>query len=376
MNLFFGIKKIVLSLLIVASLITSTLQPAVICNQLTSLAPEVMHFIAHTDGSLLAAQATANAGTCIAFYEFQKSTSEGRPAKLTQFSQLEEEGGQGIVYDWTKKKHHFLLGTPHGKITVYDILDRDEQGIRPEPVVLGEKEKHFSIKALAWSNDEKHFAAIANNKLTIYVLSPNSKKKRIKRVSSVALTIEDITFLQWSHDNGFIALGNTNEIVIFKTRDASGSLELSEYATKELADAMRKVGGNIKDIAWNKTSAPTLAILNTRITFLTLPTRSNGKGLHVMQNFATPHTSVLSWNAAPKACKLDLQELIVAEHTGRTYQVYTMTDKSLMFDTTAHMFLPPFHRDSTEMRNTPKSKHALSEITMLELVNKLINKPQ
>lgn len=375
-------KQILIIIILMSAALTRPVKAAVVCNQLIDLAPEIIRFLVHPTGSILAAQTSAqDSKTCISFYAFQKSNTEGRPAKLTQLSQLNDEDGQGFVYDWAKQKYWFAFGTPQGKIAAYALTENEDEEIPSVPVLLGTKQKISPIKGIAWSQEGEHLATITGNKLIIYSINLESRKRPIQRTTSIPLDLNEITFLQWSHDDSFIVAGNSKELFFWKTRTASGNIKLISYSNKELETALRTVSGPIKDIGWNRTGNPTLAILNNKLTLITLPRATSTSPINMLHNFSSGASSVLSWNSTAKGSQPGSQELIISGISGKTYQVYTMTDRSLMFDTTNHELLPPFNRGGIQQepalqKSAPAQKHILSETSMLELVNKLVNKPQ
>jgi len=375
-----SLKRIFLAFFALIAFLPNLHGGAVVCNQLMSLSPGIMGFLVHPTGTLLAAQKATSEGTCLAFYAFQKSNPEGRPAKLTSICQLDDETGQGIVYSWAKTKRWFAFGTPQGKIAAYEIPEYDEEEI-VQPTLLGIKNKTSTIKAIAWSSDGEQLAVVVDEKLTVYAINPESRKRPIKRIASTAINLDEVTFLEWSDNDAFIVAGNSQELSFWRTHTPSGTVKLTAYSTKELEGALKRIPGGIKDIAWSKGNNPTLAILHSMITLITLPNQANNQPVTMLQSL-TPQTSyALSWNATQKASKQGQQELIVTELSGRTYKVYTLTHKSFMYDSLTHDLLPPFNRSGSpqiieKSRSIPTHKHNLSETTMLELVNKLANKPQ
>jgi WD40 repeat protein len=366
---------ILLGIVFLISLISPVKSGSVVCNQLMSLAPGIMRFLVHPTGTLLAAQTATNEGTCIAFYAFQKSNPEGRSAKLTSLCKIEGETGQGIVYNWATTKRWFAFGTPQGKIAAYEIPEYDEEEV-VLPTLLGIKNKQSPIKALSWSSDGEQLAVVVEDKLTLYAINPESKKRPFKRVASTNISDEEITFLEWSHNDAFIVTGNSQELSFWRTRTASGNMKLSAYSTKELETALKSVAAGIKDIAWNKTTTPTLAVLHSRNVL-----HNSTQPVTVQQNLTPQSSAAISWNATHKAHMHNQQELIVTDLTGRTYMVYTLSPKSFMYDSLTHELLPPFNRgggqqtqEKDKFRSLPAHKHNLSEATMLDLVNKLANK--
>ena len=359
----------------------TTIQSSIVCEQLSMLAPGIMSFRAHSAGKLIAAQeATNGPKTRLSFYTFQAGNSEGKRAKLQFLSTLEREDAQGVVWDWTTNKSLFCLGTTTGRLAVYNILETNTEEAAPQPIFIGEKNKAAAIKAIAWSCEGEHFATIIDNKLIIFSINQESRKHPIKRASAIELPLENVQYLTWSHDDSMIAVGNNEKVIIYRTRTPSGTIKLVQYANQELDAALKNISGTIKDIAWNKIATPTLAILSKKLTLLSIPTPGSPAPLNMLHNFASSTSSALAWNSTQKSCKPEAQELIVTNATGRSYQVYTMTNRSLMFDTASHNFLPPFNQSSSQeapknrLENKPTSNHELANSTMIELVNKLTRK--
>lgn len=370
-----------IKVIVFAALSWTTIQSSVVCEQLNMLAPGIMRFRAHSAGKFIAAQeATSGPKTRLSFFTFQAGNTEGRKAKLKFLSALEREDAQGIVWDWTTNKSLFCLGTTTGRLAVYNVLEANvEEETAPQPVFIGEKTKTTAIKAVAWSCEGEHVATITDNKLIIFSLNQESRKHPIKRASATELTLENIQYLTWSHDDSMIAVGNNEKVIIYRTRTPSGTVKLVQLANQELDAALRNISGTIKDIAWNKIATPTLAVLSKKLTLISIPTPGSPAPLNMLHNFASGASAALAWNATQKSCKPEAQELIVTNATGRSYQVYTMTSRSLMFETSSHDFLPPFNQSSQQaaqsrFENKTTSNHELAESTMIELVNKLTRK--
>jgi|GEM_PF-2665115 len=348
---------------------------AVMCDQLSSLAPGIMKFIAHPQGKLIAAQeATSGSNTHLAFYEFQKGNEGGKKPQLKFSSALEQENAQGIIWSWATTQQRICFGTPTGKFAVYEIPTDDDLDEAPAPVLLGEKQKDQTIKAISWGNEGDLFAIILDKKLVLYALNPESKKRPIRRAASLELPIDDISFLSWSHDDSMIAVGNSSRILFLKTKTQSGTLRPAPFTNFDLDQALKNISGPIKDIAWNKTGTPTIAILNKKLMLISFQVPGSTSPISVFTNFATNTSAKLAWNTYAKTCTADNQELIVAHESALSYQVYTLTSRSLMFDTAAQEFLPPYGQNPQPAPNRfqqkPAKKHFLSDETTIELVNK------
>lgn len=355
----------------------------VLCDQLSTLSPGIMRFISHRNGQLIAAQeAGLGATTRLAFYEFQKGNDGGKRPQLTLHSALEQENAQGIVWDWSKTQQNFCIASHSGRFAIYAIpkIEPGDEETDRTPILLGEKTKPKTLKTIRWSNDDDLIAVALDNKLTLYALEFESKKRPIRRMTSIDLSIDEITFLEWSHDNSLIVVGNNKKLVFLKTRTPSGSLKLSLYTSKQLDQALQSVAGSIKDIAWNKKGAPTLAILNKKMTLISFIERGGVPAIGTLHNFASNIAAALAWQNDNKENELENQQLIVASQTARTYQVYTVTPKSLMFDTASHEFLQPYQLPEIgepgahKFNEKTTKNHTLTEETMIELINKLASR--
>ncbi len=367
--------------LFIASLIfatSTTLHPEVICDQLSTLSPGIMRFLAHPAGKLIAAQeAYSGSKTHVAFYEFQKGTDGGKKPQLSFLTALNNESGQGIFWDWTNTKQLIALATLDGRLSVYQIpTAEDIAEYKLAPILVGEKNKFCNVKALKWNTEEDAFAIVLDKKLVIYALNPESKKRPLKRLTSIELSLDNVTFLSWSHDGSLIAVGDSQKLAFYKTRTPSGIPKLAPYASPDLDQVLKSIQYPLKDIAWNKTGAPTIALLGKRMALITFPRANTAGHLGLHQNFASNIAGSLAWNFQETTGPTEGQELVVASTTGRSYQVYTLTDKSLLFDTAPHEFLPPYKQPEAakqQDRFTQKStkKHTLFEATLIELINKM-----
>ena len=358
---------------------TTMTQSGVFCDQLSTLSPGIMQFLAHSQGKLIAAQeATNGSNTRLAFYEFQHGNDGGKKPQLTFYSALDQENAQGITWSWTNKQQRLCIGTATGRFAVYTVpaVEEDDDANRT-PVLFGEKTKSSAIKKVCWNNEEDLFAIVIANKLVLYALDSESRKRPLKRITSTDLPIDEITFLQWSHDDSLLVVGNSQKILFFKTRTPSGTLRLAAYTNLELDQALQSISGAIKDVAWNKKGVPTLAILNRKITLISFHAQGAATPITTQHNFASNNGAALAWQLDDKPGTFDNQELIVASGTARTYQVYLATPKSLMFNTTPHEFLQPYKlpqiADPRQQKLIPKNapKHMLADETMIDLINKL-----
>lgn len=358
----------------------ANLHSSVLCDQLSSLCPGILKFLAHPQGKLIAAQeASSGTSTRLAFYEFEKGNDGGKKPQLKFSSALPEENAQGIIWSWTNSQQRFCFGTPTGKFAVYDIpADDDDLDEKPAPMLIGEKQKNQTIQTISWGNEGDILAIILDKKLVLYTINQESKKRPIRRATSLELPIDEISFLSWSHDDSMIAVGNSSRILFLKTRTPSGTLKLTPFTNFELDQAINGISGTIKDIAWNKIGTPTIAILNKKLTLISFQVPGSSSPISAFTNFATNTAAKLAWNTYPKTCTAGNQELIVAHESALSYQVYTLTARSLMFDTAAQEFLQPYvqaqQQGPNKFQQKPAKKHFLSEETTIELVNKFATK--
>ena len=377
------LKRLSLFFVYVIFSASAAVHGSVFCDQLSTLSPGIMQFLAHPQGKLIAAQEAASGSkTRLAFYEFQHGNDGGRKPQLTLFSALDQESAQGIVWSWTNKKQRLCIGTSMGRFAVYSVpsVEEDDDDADRTPVLLGEKTKPHTIKNICWSNEEDLFAIVLDKKLVLYAVDQESKKRPLRRITSADLPIDEITFLQWSHDDSTLVVGNSERLLFYKTRTPSGTLRLSAYTNLELDQALQSISGTIRDVSWNKKGVPTIAILNKKLTLISFQPAGSASPINTLHNFASNTGAALAWQVDDKPGASENQELIVASGTGRSYQVYLATTRSLMFDTTPHEFLQPYKLPQIAEPGQHKlvqkaaSKHTLADETLIELINKLANR--
>jgi len=373
--MFFRLKKY-FSLIFILSMLANC-DAAIICDQLASLSPNSIRFIVHPQGDFVASQEVVSADkTQLSFYQYQTSNSEGRPEKLFPLCSLPDESAQGITWAWANNQPFFAYSTPAGKLAIYKI-SKDEETEISTAELIGEKLKPQQAEHIAWNSNGEFFAIICDNKIKVYALDLESRKHPIRRVSIKEITLKNILAISWSHDDSFLAAASPENILFWRTKTPAGNIKLTPYSNKRIDQAINQGStGAIKDISWNHSGIPTLAVLSKKILLISLPDQEDKTPL-VQQNISSNSAAALAWNKNSNS--EHSQEIIVSTQDGRNYRVYTVTGKSFLYNSTMHSFLPP----TTEVSRSPLSRydiskeltHIVADETMIELVNKLTQKP-
>ncbi|MBM3894311.1 hypothetical protein FJ366_01825 [Candidatus Dependentiae bacterium] len=338
-----------------------------------TLSPSTLRFIVHPAGEVIAAQEIAGDSTQLTFFQYEQATPEGRSAVLNRLCSVPDESAQGINWGWTHSKLLFATSSNSGKFSIYKI-EPTEDNSSATAIKIIEEEQGEQAVLIAWNNNNDIIALATSTHIKMYVFDEESELP-LRCVFSKKHDLTNVKFLGWSSNDLYLSLGNKKTLLLWQTRNQSGILKLTPYINKRIDQTLSQASvGDIKDIAWGKSSSQSIAILGKKMIVINIP-ELNPEFPRIIQNIAPSVLSFIAWNQTPSSMG-EKQEVIATTKTGIEYRVYTVTDNSLSYNSTPHSLLPPSSPEESnplqQFSTVPATTHIVADATEVELVNKLI----